>query len=103
MLAQLEFELSRVKLVYAVHEEHARFVRDLSGTLWTSFDVELVTTGAVLTSDKLRRLAPTLGDLPIFDAVGAEIKAFLDSLPLMRNLKSDALRPRHWDALKEVW
>jgi hypothetical protein len=30
------------------------------------------------------------------------VAGFLDSLPLMRDLKSDALRPRHWRALMLV-
>lgn len=38
-------------------------------------------------------------DTAVYTAVEAEVAGFLDSLPLMRALKSDALRPRHWRAL----
>ena len=38
-------------------------------------------------------------DMPVYALVEGEVASFLDSLPLMRALKSDALRPRHWRAL----
>lgn len=47
---------------------------------------------------KLARLRG-VKDLPAFRAAEAEVAGFLAALPLMRALKSDALRPRHWRAL----
>lgn len=38
-------------------------------------------------------------DMPVYSLVEAEVAGFLDSLPLMRELKSEALRTRHWRAL----
>lgn len=38
-------------------------------------------------------------DMPVYGLVESEVAGFLESLPLMRELKGDALRPRHWRAL----
>lgn len=37
--------------------------------------------------------------MPVYAVAESEVAGFLSSLPLMRSLKSDALRPRHWRAL----
>jgi dynein heavy chain, axonemal len=99
---QLEGELARVKQVYGVHEEHVRAVDALSAVLWANLDVDAIIASAATIEAKLGKLRPALGDLPIYDTVAKEISAFLASLPLMKGLKSEALRKRHWAALMEV-
>ena len=58
-------------------------------------------TGTDEIMNKLRKLK-SLKSLPIYELVEKEIQGFFNSLPLMRELKSDALRKRHWTQLMEV-
>ncbi len=58
-------------------------------------------TGTDEVAKKLRALT-TLKMLPVYEAVEKEIQGFKNSLPLMRDLKNDALRKRHWDQLMAV-
>lgn len=50
---------------------------------------------------RLKRLK-ALKALPVFGLVEGKILAFQQSLPLIENLKNDALRKRHWEKLMEV-
>jgi Dynein heavy chain, N-terminal region 2 len=102
LFMQLELELARVQQVYAVHEEQSRAVGALAAVLWANLDVDSIIAGVEATSAKLQRLGPALGDLPIYDAVAKDVGSFLASLPLMKDLKSEALRKRHWTTLMEV-
>lgn len=43
-----------------------------------------------------------LSGLPVYELVEREVVGFQAALPLMKELKSDALRKRHWASLMEV-
>ena len=98
---QAEAELKRLGQVYGVYAEHADNVRQYSQQLWADLDISRMVTGTDEVAKKLRALT-TLKMLPVYEAVEKEIQGFKNSLPLMRDLKNDALRKRHWDQLMTV-
>ena len=98
---QAEAELKRLGQVYGVYAEHADNVRQYSQQLWADLDITRMVTGTDEVAKKLRALT-SLKMLPVYETVEKEIQGFKNSLPLMRDLKNDALRKRHWDQLMAV-
>jgi dynein heavy chain, axonemal len=49
-----------------------------------------------------KKFPKNLKDLPTFKLVENKLFNFKDSLPLVVNLKYDAMKPRHWQQLVEV-
>ncbi|GLI59150.1 hypothetical protein VaNZ11_000978 [Volvox africanus] len=100
-LAQLEAEIRKLGQVYGVYAEHAEAVRQYSSQLWSELDVGKMMAGTEAVLTKLRKLK-NLKLLPVYELVEKEIQGFYNSLPLMKELKSEALRKRHWSRLMEV-
>ena len=100
-LSQVEAEIKKLAQVYAVYAEQAEAVRQYSTWLWSELDVTKMMTGTDDILNKLRKLKH-LKHLPIYENVEREVQGFHNSLPLMKDLKSDALRKRHWTQLMEV-
>lgn len=98
---QAEAELKRLGQVYAVYAEHADNVRQYSQQLWADLDITRMVTGTEEVAKKLRGLT-ALKNLPVYETIDKEIQGFKNSLPMMRDLKNDALRKRHWDQLMAV-
>lgn len=87
----MESELRKLAQVYAVYAEHAEAVRQYSNMLWSELDVGNMMDGVQAVALKLKKLK-ALEDMPVFKLVHAEIAGFADSLPLMKELKSESLR-----------
>lgn len=98
---QADAELKRLNQVYAVYAEHAENVKQYSQQLWADLDISRMVAGTDEVARKLRTLT-NLKMLPVYEAVEKEIQGFKNGLPLMRDLKHDALRKRHWDQLMAV-
>lgn len=98
---QMETEMQKLEQLYAVYEVHAKNVDSFSMVLWADLDVAKIieVTEEVAVELKKKRF---LSDMPLFDAVSKSIQGFLSSLPLMKELKSEALRKRHWNNLMTV-
>lgn len=97
----MEAEMDRLQQVYTVYEAHARNVEFFSVVLWADLDVQGMIDATEEVHAKLRKMKH-LTDVPVYGAVCKSIEGFLSSLPLMKELKSDALRKRHWSKLMEV-
>lgn len=88
---QVEAELRRLAQIYAVYSEHTEVVRQYSSMLWSELDIGSLMQGVEGVASKLTKLKGLEG-MPVFGLVQAEIAGFADSLPLMKELKSEALR-----------
>ena len=98
---QAESELKKLQQIYSVYAEHVGNVRQYSELLWADLDLNKMVTGTEEVARKLRELKH-LKLLPAFEAVERDIQSFQSSLPLMQELRNDALRKRHWDQLMTV-
>lgn len=93
--------MQKLQQLYSVYEVHAKNVDSFSMVLWADLDVTKIidVTEEVATELKKKRI---LSDMPLYEVVSKNIEGFLSSLPLMKELKSDALRKRHWGNLMTV-
>lgn len=90
-LAHLEAEMKKLTQVYSVYGEHADAVRAYSLCLWSELDVARMMGGTEEILAKLRKLK-ALKLLPVYELTEKEIEGFYNSLPLMKELRSEALR-----------
>lgn len=88
---QVDLELRKLAQVYAIYSEHTDAVRQYSNMLWSELDIGSLMEGVQGVANKLKKLKG-LEELPVYELVQAEISGFADSLPLMKELKSDSLR-----------
>lgn len=88
---QVESELRKLAQVYAIYSEHTDVVRQYSNMLWSELDISSLMEGVQGVASKLKKLKG-LEDMPVVGLVQGEIAGFADSLPLMKELKSEALR-----------
>ena len=95
-------ELEQLTLIYALYSEQAAFQDSMSTTLWGELDILKLQQGAEVLEKKTRKFPKNLQENTIFKDVQATIFGFKDSLPLIVNLKNDAMQPRHWGRLMEV-
>ena len=88
---QVEAELRKLAQIYAIYSEHAEAVRQYSNMLWSELDIGSLMDGVQVVANKLKKLKG-VEELPVYSLVQTEISGFADSLPLMKELKSESLR-----------
>ena len=93
--------MKKLQPIYAIYEEHIKAVESFSVVLWADLDVNKIMESTEEVAAKLKKIKH-LADMPVYDLVQKEIQGFMAALPLMKELKSDALRKRHWTSLMQV-
>lgn len=83
--------MKKLHQLFAVYAEYSDSVREFSTMLWSELDVNKMMSETQEILQKLRKLKG-LKHLPTYSLVEKEVQGFCDSLPLMKELKSDALR-----------
>ncbi len=89
---QVEAELKRLAQIYEIYVLHVDTVQRYGSTLWAELSIVQLMDSTASTSAKLKHLAPAVSGVPAYVTLAAEVQAFADALPLMQELKSDALR-----------
>ena len=97
-----ELEIKNLDQVYQLYENHKKRVAGFSSMLWSELDIESVLTSTEETIHQTKVMSKKIGSLPIFRIVEQNIQSFQSSLPLIQNLKNDALRRRHWEQLMKT-
>uniref|UniRef100_A0A8D3AXA9 AAA+ ATPase domain-containing protein n=1 Tax=Scophthalmus maximus TaxID=52904 RepID=A0A8D3AXA9_SCOMX len=72
-----------------------------SQTLWVHLNIQLLQEGAEGFIKGLRQLPKDVRALPVAFFLEGRMKEFRESLPLLLDLKNEALRDRHWNELME--
>ncbi|KAH8046310.1 dynein light chain binding protein [Aureococcus anophagefferens] len=108
VLATMSEELRRLSLIYKLYEARGRRLE----TLWSSgrpcpsrsgASSTSTLKGGVETAEKqMRKLPGDLKENSKFKAVETVIANFKESLPVIVNLKNEAMKDRHWNKLTEV-
>ncbi|TPX31992.1 hypothetical protein SmJEL517_g04802 [Synchytrium microbalum] len=101
-LFELDTELKDLDKVYDLYVEVRDAMKQWSTGLWSALDVTVLNKGIDVFSTRLRKMASSLKQLPPYNVVANQIMTFKDSVPLLQELKSEALRERHWRKLMEV-
>jgi dynein heavy chain len=102
VLSELEGRVRDLSQVYDVYSQFRDAVQTWSSTQWSALDINVLVTGVESFSTKLRRLPKQAQSTAPFRKLSQYIASFGDSIPLIRDLKSDALRPRHWQKIQEI-
>jgi len=104
-LLQLEKDLRLLSQVYKVYTEHSAMVNEYSNALWTKFDIGALTKSAEDFDKQVRKMpkeTKELGELPTFHKLEEVVSSFKTAVPLIQQLKSDAIGKTHWEELMKI-
>jgi len=100
-LAKCEDDTKRLVRICNFYTEVREQMADWSSNLWSDLDLNVLAEGVTTFTQEMKRLKD-LADMSAYTKVKRKIDNFADSFPLMKLLKGDGLRPRHWKELMEV-
>ncbi|MGH0156714.1 UNVERIFIED_CONTAM: hypothetical protein FKN15_032047 [Acipenser sinensis] len=98
-LMQVQKEMSGLRQVYDIYKAQKAAKEEWSQTLWVNLNVPLLQEGIDGFIKGLRKLPKEVRSLPVGFFLESKMKEFKDSIPLLLDLKNDALRERHWKDL----
>ena len=84
-------ELKKLRQIFDVYAGHASCVKSYAQVLWSEIDIKRMTDDVNEALVHLRSLRD-LKQLPVYGSVEKAMVGFAESLPLMKILKSDAIR-----------
>jgi dynein heavy chain, axonemal len=92
--------LNSIKDIASLYADFRESTRVWSGTLFfTGLNMETLLSGVAAYTQRHKKLPKTCQRYLSYERVGKAVDAFQASLPLIGELKSDAMRPRHWARL----
>ncbi|CAM9103575.1 unnamed protein product [Discosporangium mesarthrocarpum] len=100
-LNRMSLDLKMLSRIYDLYREQREFEEGNSATPWADLDVGALQRG-VEDLEKKARKEKQFKDHPTFRAVETRIFNFKDSIPLIVNLKNEAMKARHWEKLIEM-
>ncbi|XP_027024931.2 dynein axonemal heavy chain 10 isoform X2 [Tachysurus fulvidraco] len=98
-LLSVQQEMRGLRLIYKIYEEQKTAKAEWSQTLWVNLNIQLLQEGVEGFIKDLRKLPKDVRALPVAFYLEGHLKEFKDSLPLLLDLKNEALRDRHWKEL----
>lgn len=101
-LVEMEADLQQLAGMYELYTQFKEMKQRWSEMLWSDLDVNALTTGMANLTGKLKKGSRKWKTYGTYKMVESEIAAFQESIPLLQNLKNDALRERHWKKLMEA-
>ncbi|XP_006894689.1 PREDICTED: dynein heavy chain 10, axonemal [Elephantulus edwardii] len=100
-LFQVQKEMNGLRMIYELYEQLKAAKEDWSQTLWVNLNVQFLQEGIDNFLKTLRKFPRHIRSLSVGFHLEAKMKAFKDSIPLLQDLKHEALRDRHWKELME--
>eukprot|EP00249_Psilotum_nudum_P005432 c18873_g1_i1 orf=354-1541(+) len=98
MIVEVENFLKKLSQIYTIYSDFKSAVDKFSKTLWVDLDIQRIVVETEDFSIRLKKIRNLKTEKPYIN-LEAKLKGFQDSLPLIQDLKSQALRPRHWEKL----
>ncbi|XP_078713472.1 dynein axonemal heavy chain 10 [Lampetra fluviatilis] len=100
-LQQLQREVRGLRQIYDIFQAFTSSKEEWSQTLWANLDVSQLQGGTEGLFKTLKRLPRDVRSLPAAHHLEAKMKEFRDSIPLLLDIKNEAMRDRHWQELME--
>ncbi|NXC37428.1 DYH10 protein, partial [Campylorhamphus procurvoides] len=100
-LIKAQNDAKGLRQVYQIYEAQRVTKKEWSQTLWINLNVQLLQEGIEGFLKALRKLPKPVRTMAVAVKLEAKMKAFRDSIPLLLDLKNEALRERHWEELME--
>ncbi|PFH33986.1 dynein heavy chain family protein [Besnoitia besnoiti] len=104
-LDQIRSSVHLLQAVYGLYVEHRSAVAEWSDIPWATVDIQELQRGTDEFAKKLRRLPkdfPAIADMPAYQKLTQAIGSFMNAVPLIERLKTDAMRPQHWRQLMDL-
>ncbi|XP_071619148.1 dynein axonemal heavy chain 10 isoform X2 [Heliangelus exortis] len=98
---QAQKYMKGLKQIYEIYKLQKAAKEEWSQTLWINLDVQLLQGGIEGFLKAFRKLPKDVRTMPVAFHLEKKMKAFRDSIPLLLDLKNEALRERHWQELME--
>ncbi|NXD07257.1 DYH10 protein, partial [Nothocercus nigrocapillus] len=100
-LIKAQNDMRGLKQIYEIYKLQRVTKEEWSQTLWINLNVQFLQEGIEGFLKSLRKLPKQVRSMPVAFHLEAKMKAFRDSIPLLLDLKNEALRDRHWQELME--
>ncbi|XP_064322361.1 dynein axonemal heavy chain 10 [Phalacrocorax carbo] len=100
-LMKAQNDMKGLKQIYEIYELQRAAKKEWSQTLWINLNVQFLQEGIERFLKALRKLPKQVRSMPVAFHLETKMKAFQDSIPLLLDLKNEALRERHWQDLME--
>ncbi|KAM3661462.1 dynein axonemal heavy chain 10 [Ammospiza maritima maritima] len=100
-LLKAQQDAKAMKQVYDIYAEQKAAKEKWSKTLWINLNVKVLQDGTEGFLKAVRKLPRQVRGMPICKQLDKSLKSFLNSIPLLLDLKNEALRERHWEDLME--
>ena len=97
-LNDVDKSLANLSTVYGLYEEYTEAIASFGNNLWADLDIKKLVKSTESFISRLKKLK-YLRELAVYTKVEETVESFKSSLPLIQDLKSDALRKRHWETL----
>ncbi|KAM9822155.1 dynein axonemal heavy chain 10-like isoform 2-T2 [Syngnathus typhle] len=98
-IVSIQKDMNGLRQIYDIYRDQKIAKTKWSRTLWVDLDIHLLQRGIESFVQDLRKLPKDVRALPAACFVDSRLKEFTDSLPLLLDLKNEALRERHWKEL----
>ena len=100
MLVEVQSEMARMKVIYDLYSAFEKFREDVSLTAWGELDVEVLKEGVDRAEKEIKKLPKDLKELSKYKAYELVVVNFKESLPVIVNLKNDAVKQVRDSVLK---
>ncbi|XP_030358369.1 dynein heavy chain 10, axonemal isoform X4 [Strigops habroptila] len=100
-LMKAQNDVKGLKQVYEIYALQKAAKDEWSQTLWVDLNVQILQEGIEGFLKTFRKLPRQVRGMPVAFLLESRMKAFRDSVPLLLDLKNEALRERHWQELME--
>ncbi|CAF1397976.1 unnamed protein product, partial [Didymodactylos carnosus] len=97
--SELNQEMKNLEKLYILYEQQSKSRELWSETLWRDLDVQILLDDIDNYIKELKKMSREIKSMPLAKIIEITMKEFRESIPLMADLKNDALRERHWKML----
>nr|DBA23158.1 TPA: hypothetical protein GDO54_014099 [Pyxicephalus adspersus] len=98
-LLQVQKEMKGLRQIFDIYSAQKLAKEEWSQTLWANLNIQILQDGIDGFLKTFRKLSKDIRSLPVAFYLESKMKEFKDSLPLLLDLKNEALRDRHWKEL----
>ncbi|KAK5620023.1 Dynein heavy chain 10, axonemal [Crenichthys baileyi] len=98
---RIQSDMKGLRQIYDVYKAQKNAKAKWSQTLWVDLDIQVLQEGINGFLKRFRKLPKDVRALPVAFFLEGCLKEFRESLPLLLDLKNEALRDRHWKQLMD--
>uniref|UniRef100_A0A670YVL6 Dynein axonemal heavy chain 10 n=1 Tax=Pseudonaja textilis TaxID=8673 RepID=A0A670YVL6_PSETE len=98
-MIKIQKEMKGLRQIYEIYKLQQAAKEEWSQTLWVNLNVQVLQEGIEGYLKTLRKLPKHVRSMPVAYHLEMKMKAFKESIPLLLDLKNEALRERHWKEL----